>query len=565
MLDISPTSIEDTFDRLAQRQQFIRFVGIQEAANGVHSAHYEFRHALYRQAIYRRLSSLNRSKLHLNLGERLMAVCTAGRQELASEVALHFEEGRDYERAVRYLMLTAENLARRFAQRDSIQVLRHALELLPNLTPSTRIELEIQILQRIGDAHYALAAMSDAFAAYETAAARAAEAGLRRAQIDALARLAFPAWNLDPARGNDTCEQALEVSRVHADALLLAQAQLAAGCFRLLYDAWRNEDAELCASAHLTIRQLNGASIPEDLLYVYVQAIQGDYEKALEKAEAGLIAATNSADYLLALRVKSLTLMASGRFGESLRVIQRGRELARKNGENLRDPWIFILRELWLRALCFDFEGVRELSKLIMGSEAKQGAAEPRAIAMIASGYTKLYRGKHAEALQCFAQIRDRETTPGFFLDWHWKMHARLGLSESRLQAGDIPNARLEVDDFLKSALSVAEPNMQALAWETKARVTAAEKDSSGARQCIESALAILEKFDIPVAAWRVHATAWELYSHAGQIEKAEANRARARELIMRLADSFDQGEPLRESLLTAAPVQRILGQAVSA
>jgi tetratricopeptide (TPR) repeat protein len=144
-------------------------------------------------------------------------------------------------------------------------------------------------------------------------------------------------------------------------------------------------------------------------------------------------------------------------------------------------------------------------------------------------------------------------------------MHARLGLSESRLQAGDIPNARLEVDDFLKSALSVAEPNMQALAWETKARVTAAEKDSSGARQCIESALAILEKFDIPVAAWRVHATAWELYSHAGQIEKAEANRARARELIMRLADSFDQGEPLRESLLTAAPVQRILGQAVSA
>jgi hypothetical protein len=125
-----------------------------------------------------------------------------------------------------------------------------------------------------------------------------------------------------------------------------------------------------------------------------------------------LIAATNSTAYLLALRVKSLTLMASGRFGESLRIAQTGRELARKNGENLRDPW-FVLREVWLRALRFDFEGVRELSKLIMSSEANQGAAEPRAIAMIASGYTELYRGKYPEAMQTYAQIRDRETTPG--------------------------------------------------------------------------------------------------------------------------------------------------------
>jgi tetratricopeptide (TPR) repeat protein len=97
------------------------------------------------------------------------------------------------------------------------------------------------------------------------------------------------------------------------------------------------------------------------------------------------------------------------------------------------------------------------------------------------------------------------------------------------LQAGDIPNARLEVDDFLKAALSIAEPNMRALAWETKARVAGAEKNSSEAQQCIESALAILDEFDIPVGAWRVHVTAWDLYSHAGQTEKAEVHRARAK------------------------------------
>src|SRR5260370_19749560 len=48
MLDTLPTSIEETCDRLAQRQQFIRFVGIQYAGNGADSAHYQFRHSLYR-------------------------------------------------------------------------------------------------------------------------------------------------------------------------------------------------------------------------------------------------------------------------------------------------------------------------------------------------------------------------------------------------------------------------------------------------------------------------------------------------------------------------------------
>jgi len=144
-------------------------------------------------------------------------------------------------------------------------------------------------------------------------------------------------------------------------------------------------------------------------------------------------------------------------------------------------------------------------------------------------------------------------------------MHARLGLIEVWLQAGDIPNARIDVDDFLESALSTAEPNMQALAWEMKARVAWAEKDSDGARTCIESALAILDKFEIPVSAWRVHATACDLYGRQGENESAEAHRAHARDLIIKIADSFEQGEPLKQSFLSAAPVRRIIGQAVSA
>jgi DNA-binding winged helix-turn-helix (wHTH) protein/tetratricopeptide (TPR) repeat protein len=561
MLETPQTPIEEICEKLSHRQQFIRFAGIYEAANGTDSAHYEFRHSLYRQALYRRLSSVNRSKLHRSLGERLLA-CTSGRPELASEVAMHFEEGRDYEQATRLLMLTAENVAKRFAHGDSIRVLQHALELVPLSPTGAQPELEIQILQRIGDAHYALGAISDSAFAYETAAARAAECGFRKAQIVALSRLAVPAWYLDPERGNHICEQAIEVSRTHADPLLLARAELAAACFRLLYDAWREVDAQTCVSARQTIRHLSASSMPEDVLHSYVQVIQGDYTGALEQAEAVMIVATSPAAYLLAVGAKTLTLIGLGRLGELLRIIRAGRELAQKNGE---DPWVFIFREAWLRALCFDFEGVRRLSEIIMRSNAKQHASQPNTMAMLASGYAELYQGRCEEALRYFAKIRDPKITPKFLFHWRWRLRAQLGTVDARLQAGDLQSARIEVDDFLHSALSTGEPNLHAFAWEASARVAMAHKDRDRVLQCVESALAILDKFDLPIVAWRVYATAWDSYSYIGDAEKAERYRARAKEVILRLADSFEPEEPLRASLLAAAPVRRILGHAVSA
>src|SRR6267154_1563615 len=556
-LEIESSRIEDACEGLAEKQQFIKAAGIHELANGEFSAHYEFRHSLYREVLYRQLSDVNRSKLHRLLGQRLKTLCTPSKPELAAELALHFEGGREYDQAISYLILAAENAARRFAHGDSIRALQLALELAQSLPARTRIELEIEVLQRMGDAHFALGAMSDSALAYETAAARAAEAGLRKTQIEALARLAVPAWYLDPLRGNDICEQAVEESRAHGDPLLLSQTQLATACFRLLYDTWRNQDAETCASARHTIRRLSGPSTPENMFCVYVQAMQGDYEEALKQAEAAMIATTSPAAYLLALGAKILSLMQCGRFGEVLRIVGTGRELAQKNGE---DPWVFIFREAWLRSLCFDFEGVLRLSRTAMRSDAKQHAVPWTAIGMISAGYAELYRGRYAEALQCFAQVRDPGITPNFFLHWYWRMQARLGSSEVRLQAGDIPNARIEVDDLLESALSTADPHLQALAWEMKTRVAMAEQDWMGAREYLQQAVVIVEKFEVVVAAWQVHATAWQFYRHTKEDKPAEASRGRAEACILKIANSFARDEPLRASFLSAPSIARVLG-----
>jgi predicted ATPase len=196
-LDLEPERIEELCEGLARRLQLIRSTEATRSeglSNGHDSAHYEFRHSLCREVIYRGLSDVGRSRLHRELGQQLVSRCTTVRREheLASELALHFERGRDYERAIRYLVFAAENAGVRFAHRDAIQVLRHGLELVPRVAPSVRARLEMELLELIGDAHFALGAMAESAEAYASAAARAADAGLEAARVGALTCLMRP-------------------------------------------------------------------------------------------------------------------------------------------------------------------------------------------------------------------------------------------------------------------------------------------------------------------------------------------------------------------------------------
>ena len=562
MVGVAADSMEAICERLAQRKQFIRFAGIHEAANGSETAHYEFRHSLYRQALYRRLSSASRLKLHRNLSEGLMPLCEAGKRELASEAALHFEEGRDYERAARYWMLTAENATRRFSHRDAIQILRRALELVPELPPGTGVELEIQILQRIGDLQHTLGEMSDASASYQAAADRAAACGLKKAHVGALIRLAYPTWFVDTVRGNEVSRQALELCGSVDDRLLAAQARLTAASNRLLYDEWRDEDAEACAPAQETIRRLSGSTIVHDVYYIYLRALQGARQEAAQQADALIQATTNPITHVLAQGAKGVNCILGGRFGEVLQLVRRGRELAEKNGE---DPWMYIFGDAWLRVVCFDFDGVSRLSTIVMRSDSEPHAAWIRTVSRISAGNAALHQGRPGEALECLSPVRNPEITPKFFLHWHWRLHAQLGITEAQLLSGNLAKARREADLVLESAGSIAEPHMQALAWEIQARVTRAGNDRAAARECIRTALGIVDRFEIPVAAWQVHQTAGDLSAEEGDRETAGSHRARAQQIVMGLADSFEPGELLRESYLNAPPVRRIFGIAASA
>jgi predicted ATPase len=160
MLEVDPVKIEDACEGLADRRQFIRPLGIHEFNDGEFSAHYEFRHALYRNVLYRGLSDVSKARSHLLLAKRLEPLYSATTPEIASEIAMHFEGGFDYENTIRFMIFAAENAVRRFAYRDSIQILRRALEFVERIQVNKRPELRLRVLELIGDTYYLIGAMS---------------------------------------------------------------------------------------------------------------------------------------------------------------------------------------------------------------------------------------------------------------------------------------------------------------------------------------------------------------------------------------------------------------------
>jgi tetratricopeptide (TPR) repeat protein len=489
---------------------------------------------------------------------------------MAAEIALHFEEGREYERAAEYLVLAGENATRRHAYRESIDVLEQARALLPRVRGTHAQELDLQILEKIGDAQYTLGDVRRSLETYDKLAEQAGEAGCEKAQAVALMRRAHPAAFVDPDRCVAGCERAAHIGAESGNRLLETHARLLASCWRIMIDGWRAQDAQACAAAMATLRELGGELPPYDqILYARVQVLQSDYAAACENADQALQKLTEAHGVWVrakTLSTKATALLFWGRLGEAYRAVTEGIELAKRN-ENA--PWLGILLSTlaWLRWEAFDYEGVRALA-----NDVEQAGTFPpglqvrlraptnvaRKMILILKGFSEVAAGQYTGALRCFERLRDYPAHPKTALAWHRRLFARLGLAETWLASGNPVKAQAEASALLEDLSDCGDEYLKARAWEMNARLALARGESESAERSVLRALEAVSVAEIPLAAWRVHATASDLYRPTNA-SSADAHRSRAKSIIRELADSLEEVDTLRQTFLTAPPVRRIL------
>jgi len=132
-------------------------------------------------------------------------------------------------------------------------------------------------------------------------------------------------------------------------------------------------------------------------------------------------------------------------------------------------------------------------------------------------------------------------------------------LTDVWLAKGDLAQAVSEAERFLALTLATAERTWQALAYEARARVAMAEGDHRRARTCLDSALSTMEGFEVPLAAWRVHARAAELERWEGHQPAATRHRSLAHATVSGLASSLENHERLRAAFLASPPIRAIM------
>jgi DNA-binding winged helix-turn-helix (wHTH) protein len=567
--DIDSSSLENLYEELSRRHHIVKWAGTQSLPDGSVTERYEFVHGVYRQVLYDRQSPGRRARLHSQIGERLAALYAQRIEDVVPELAYHFEQAADWPRAIEYLQRAADIAARRYAYRQADSILARALELASHLPEAQRVRTESQLLTTLAARRMAASDIR-AIETYETLVARAAHYGLIDLQACALLDLSYFISHTSAERCLEAAQRALRLSDGQAPPMR-TRTRAACAFRRLSVNGWNAQDAlefreglaELCQRpdfASLDIDRLEDSHI-RFLSGEYREARRIALELRAEALEPGANPALKFA-YDKAGDLASVYPIFLGEWGGALKEFAAALAEAQKNADDQRMPWLRV-HQAWLHLHALDFRSVLKICQLVLAplQDPELRAAPPGRRALILSGCASAALGDYACALEDFSAASSEMDRQRRFFDWYWRMPLAAGLTELWLATGDRARARLEAERFLDMALATTERTSQGLAWEINARVALANQDHARARDCIAQGVSTVRGFEVPLAAWPVHATAADIEDASGNIEPARLHRNLSRATIMQLANSLPEQEPLRQIFLSAPAVTRVLSR----
>jgi DNA-binding winged helix-turn-helix (wHTH) protein/tetratricopeptide (TPR) repeat protein len=569
---------EQVCEELSGRHRVLRRLGPIRFPDGSVSSRYEFSHALYREVLYRRQAPARRTRTHRQIGEQLERLYAGHEATIASELADHFEYANDWPSALKYLRLAAENARRRYANREAGAALRRALELCTNLAEDERAVWQIRILSVLGMMY---AADSDvrAIETLENAVQLAQRHGSVDDQARALGDWLLPLSRLSTSRALEAADQFLTLCE-HQSGLARAMSQQNGHFFRIWLGGWRDADQARCLDALGEIRE-SGDLITRSYFeaqYAILRWVSSEYRDAdriMSQSVSNLMGSCEAAHVNLLLvywvhqMFGSTCLAMAGELGKALDRFRSGTSTLEKNGDEYRARGVR-LHQAWVHLHMLDFDGAQRLCELSYPASYPNLETSVRTlspvlgdpipvdgrICLIVRGSGKLGNGDTDGASADLSIALEAMERQQVLLDWYWQAPLHSALTELWLKKGDVERARSEAKKFLKASLATRELTHQALAWEANARVAMISGDHQPVAEYMDKALSIVDRWELPLAKWRIHATAAEATSDPSS---AREHWRLSAETIIRLADSLPTTEPLRTIFLSAPSVRRIL------
>ena len=135
ILDVDPMTLTEPCAELARCQRWLKDLPLPADSPPSESG-YVFRHALYREVLYKRVGRLARVALHRKVAAALERERTQGLNVGAAEIASHFDLGREPLSALGWYAEAAESALLHFSPAQTLSLTERAMALLPQVEPS---------------------------------------------------------------------------------------------------------------------------------------------------------------------------------------------------------------------------------------------------------------------------------------------------------------------------------------------------------------------------------------------------------------------------------------------
>jgi adenylate cyclase len=559
---------------------------------------YRFSHILVQEYVYRQLGAGERRLLHGQVATALESRAEGQQGEIAVQLAHHFTEADDPDRAFRYALLAAENAAGAYASEEAIGLYARALELAQRicLNPAGLAALH----RGRGLAHETLGHFEPAQADHEAALRLGRTAGERRVEWRALLDLAELWTSRDYGRSRGYLDLALEAAQgmgdpaalagslnwvgnwyanaenpaaaigYHQEALrlfeqsgdrrdlahtldLLGIASLISGDLTAgvrYYDQaiplFRELKDRACLADSLTGRGVAGTG-PYSAPAVVSPSIPVDARRDLE--EALQIAREIASPPAEAWALWSLSVMNTGqaRFGPALENAFGALRVASAAGHG---EWTAgsrsILGALYVELLAPEAARAQLEQALALAQQLRSQHWIHHATAALAATWSLL--GQPAQALACLAAV----LSPEAGIDTMQRRTCWARRAELALAQGD-PALALEIADRLIASASGMSPGrVVTLLWRLKGEALTAMGHAEEARSLLQAAAENAQAPEEQFHRWRVHASLGRLYCILDRQPDAKREFAVASELIEALAQAVP-GQAFRDNFLQRA------------
>jgi tetratricopeptide (TPR) repeat protein len=559
LLECDELKLEEQLAVLSRTHRLIELRGEEELPDGVLATRYAFTHALYQNVFYEDLVSTRRALLHRRAGEELLRRYGNLAPRIAVPLAMHFQRGRDWGKAIEFLLHAGANARCANANMQAEEHYTRALELAEKLTPETRAETELPIYEKRAAIRLTMSRFEASIADCREMIDRARAMGSLTHECAALYTLGNTLfWGHRLSEMQSVLEEVLrlaertqsEPARLHAMALM-AQGHLALG---ELCEAENKSQSVNERAAEVDKSTLLGVMDVRARLHFF----QSEYHAAENLFRQTLDLASelgNAFESLKAQFFLSITLANRGRVSEALELLSRLMETARRNGDSF-----WSARALnsfgWIHRELQDLDGAKALDQEGAVTSRRDAVLEAEVNSVINLALDHLRAGNTSlmcAAMNCAESIATRDS----WFYWRFEIRFLAARAEQTVSRSDAMR-------LLEKATYYGARKYIVTARTLLARIAMAESDLAAAENELDAAIAILQQFPAPLEAWKTYTLMGRLKTELRDETGARAAFAEAAGVIRYVADHTGD-DRLRRAFLNSTAVREAIAAAADA